>query len=351
MILTFLGARPQFVKAAVVSKSLKNEGLEEIIVHSGQHYDERMSKIFWDELQLPLPLYNLKIGSESHTVQTARMMMAFEEIVIAHKKSIKAVLLLGDTNTTLAGSLVASKMNVPVIHIEAGLRSFNRTMPEEINRIVTDHLSQLLFCTSELAVEQLLSEGIKENVYDVGDVMYDAFLKFSSLAAKNADISNLVDDKPHLTLLTLHRPVNTDNLLVLQTILNQLGQLPTQLVWPVHPRNRSSFANLYIPENIKVVEPLSYFEMLLLLEKCNRVITDSGGLQKEAYWAKKPCITLRDETEWSETLQGGWNLLSSVNDNKLLFDFNKVPYTNWAPLYGDGKASEKIAQIIKRKFS
>ena len=350
MIITLIGARPQFVKAAVVSHALLNEGIEEIIIHSGQHYDERMSNVFWDDLKIPKPLYNMQIGSGSHAVQTAQMMIALEEIILKQKKNIDGLLLYGDTNTTVAGSLTAAKMNIPVIHIEAGLRSFNREMPEEINRVVTDHLSALLFCPSESAVEQLKKEGITSNVYNVGDVMYDSFITFSELAPRNADISHIINGLSSITLLTLHRPVNTDNAEVLQQIIMQLGSLPTHLIWPVHPRNRVHMEKLRIPGNIKMIEPLSYFEMLLLLEKCEKVITDSGGLQKEAYWAKKPCITIRGETEWIETLEGDWNQLYSVVSNSLGDKFRKGPTSPWMPLYGNGNASERIAQIIKDKF-
>ena len=351
MIITLIGARPQFVKAAVVSRALLKEGIEEIIVHSGQHYDERMSKVFWDDLKIPSPSFNMQIGSGSHALQTAQMMIALEEIIKNLPQKPKALLLYGDTNTTVAGSLVASKIELPVIHIEAGLRSFNRSMPEEVNRVVTDHLSQLLFCPSESAVQLLRKEGVTENVYNVGDVMYDAFLTFSALAVKNASIAHLLNGQPHTTLLTLHRPVNTDNLDSLQKIMAQLAQLPTQLIWPVHPRNRVHLEKLQIPANLKLVEPLSYLEMLLLLEKCNKVITDSGGLQKEAYWAKKACLTLREETEWIETLSGNWNQLSSVRDDSLVKNFRNEPSVQWKPLYGNGNASEQIAELIKEKFS
>lgn len=346
MILTLIGARPQFVKAAVVSKAFIEKNIPETIVHSGQHYDERMSQIFWEELGIPKPLYNLNIGSGSHAVQTAGMMTGLEQIINEMKEKPKAVLLYGDTNTTVAGSLVASKLHIPVIHIEAGLRSFNRTMPEEINRVVTDHLSDILFCPSEESVRQLATEGINKNVYNVGDVMYDSFLTFSALAKKINPVITEVDTTASFTLLTLHRPSNTDSREQLSKILTSLGELPVPIIWPVHPRNRGHIREITLPANITITEPFSYLQMLLVLEKCSTVITDSGGLQKEAYWAKKPCITLRDETEWTETLEGGWNRLSNPGDGNLLKAYTNSPQQPWKPLYGEGRAAQKIAEIV-----
>ncbi len=351
MIITLIGARPQFVKAAVVSKALLDAGVEEIIVHSGQHYDEKMSQVFWDELKIPKPAFNMNAGSGSHAVQTAQMMVALEEIIAKLPKKPSGLLLYGDTNTTVAGSIVASKLGIPIIHIEAGLRSFNRSMPEEINRIVTDHLSDMLFCPSAASVDQLGKEGISHNVFDVGDVMCDSFLTFSSMAEGKASIDHLLKGHGHTTLITLHRPVNTDNIENLQKIIHQLAQLPTQLIWPVHPRNKVHLEQLVLPDNLTLTDPLSYFEMLLLLKKCNKVITDSGGLQKEAYWAKKPCLTLRDETEWIETLEGGWNQLTITDGEAIVSNFNNAPSTEWKPLYGSGDASQKIAKLIKEKYS
>lgn len=350
MIITLIGARPQFVKAAVVSKAFIEKGISEIIVHSGQHYDERMSRIFWEELGIPQPRYNLNIGSGSHAVQTAGMMTGFEHILNGLTDLPRAILLYGDTNTTVAGSLVASKLHIPVIHIEAGLRSFNRTMPEEINRVVTDHLSDLLFCPSEVAVKQLATEGIVSNVYSVGDVMYDSFLTFSALAKRINPVISGIDIESAYTLLTLHRPSNTDSKEQLSKILTSLGKLPTRVIWPVHPRNRDHIRELTLPSNITITDPFSYFQMLLVLEKCHSVITDSGGLQKEAYWAKKPCITLREETEWTETLKGGWNQLAPPGDNTLLNAYKTRPGLPWKPLYGDGKASDKIAGIVAGRY-
>jgi UDP-GlcNAc3NAcA epimerase len=347
MIVTIIGARPQFVKAAVVSKALKDEGLDEFIIHSGQHYDDKMSQIFWDELNIPQPRINLNIGSGSHAVQTADIMISLEKVLLQFAGKVKCLIVYGDTNTTLAGALTASKIGIPIVHIEAGLRSFNREMPEEINRVVTDHLSDVLFCPSQKAIENLKCEGIVNNIFNVGDVMYDCFVEFST-RAKETPVLGLVDTKQNTTLFTLHRPVNTDSASNIQSILNQIGKLPTQVIWPIHPRNKQLLGDLDLPRNVILVPPLSYLEILDVLNKCEKVITDSGGLQKEAYWAKKPCLTVRSETEWVETLKGGWNILTTKDT--LAEDFMKTPSTTWAPLYGDGSASKSIAKVVKLKF-
>jgi UDP-GlcNAc3NAcA epimerase len=336
------------VKAAVVSHALKAVNIPEVIVHSGQHYDEKMSRIFWDELGIPEPLHNLNIGSGSHTFQTAQIMLGLENIFKEYGGNIKALMVYGDTNTTLAGALVAAKMDIPIVHVESGLRSFNREMPEEINRVVTDHLSSILFCPSDHSVQRLMEEGIRENVFNVGDVMYDCFEKFSKIAGVKADLGRYLDNGETASLITLHRPVNTDSYTTVQLILDELKKLPGNFLWPVHPRNRNNLAKLDIPSNVKLTEPLSYFEMLQMLMRCEKVITDSGGLQKEAYWAKKQCLTLREETEWVETLEGGWNTLTSVGE--LLYNFNKIPTSKWKPLYGDGKAAEKIAGMLRSMY-
>jgi UDP-GlcNAc3NAcA epimerase len=218
-------------------------------------------------------------------------------------------------------------------------------MPEEVNRVVTDHLSDILFCPSDSSVQRLLEEGIRENVFNVGDVMYDCFERFSKIAWDKADIGIYFEDGVSTSLITLHRPVNTDNYATVQLILDELKKLPGNFVWPVHPRNRHNLAKLDIPKNVKQTEPLSYFEMLKMLLCCEKVITDSGGLQKEAYWAKKQCLTMRGETEWLETLEGDWNILTSVE--RIASDFEKKPKSVWKPLYGDGKAADKIARVLK----
>lgn len=353
MIVSIIGARPQFVKAAVVSAALKSAGIEERIVHTGQHYDEKMSNVFWDELGLPPCYLNLGAGSGTHGAQTALMIEKLEQFLLNTDKEVKAVVLYGDTNSTLAGSIVASKLQIPIVHIEAGLRSFNRSMPEEINRIVTDHLSSLLFCSSQDAVDQLSKEGITKNVFNTGDVMYDALKVFSDKAEKEIylnDILPFADQNFHL--MTLHRPSNTDNPGNLMNILKGVEYSGVKTLWPLHPRLKEKISSVTMPSNIFIIEPLSYFQMMVALKKCSVVLTDSGGLQKEAYWLQKPCITLREETEWTETLNNGWNQLTGPDTEKIIAAFQNMPAkATWQSLYGQGNSSQQIVSIIKEKLA
>lgn len=348
MVVTIIGARPQFIKAAVVSKAFKEVGIEEHIIHTGQHYDRNMSDIFWEELNIPKPTLNLNIGSGQHGKQTAEMIKGIEEFVLLHRDKVKAILLYGDTNSTLAGAIVASKLpNVKCIHIEAGLRSFNKNMPEEVNRIMTDHVSDLLFCSSKIGVRQLKKEGITAPIYNVGDVMYDALKIFSERSNKElSDINIYTNRITTFSLLTLHRPSNTNDLNVLQGIITTLSKLNEDFIWLVHPRVKGKLSSLNIPRNIHIRPPASYFQILGLLDKCNRVYTDSGGLQKEAYWKRKQCITLRFETEWIETLAGNWNILVGNDPERLVEASKQTPISEWSPLYGEGKASTEIANVI-----
>ncbi|MBS1949738.1 MAG: UDP-2,3-diacetamido-2,3-dideoxy-D-glucuronic acid 2-epimerase [Cytophagales bacterium] len=350
MIVTIIGARPQFIKAAIVSKALSQQNIEEMIIHTGQHYDARMSDIFFNELGLKYT-QNLNIGSGSHAAQTAEMMIKIEEILQQKLSETEAVLLYGDTNSTLAGAIVASKLGIKIIHVEAGLRSFNKNMPEEINRIMTDHVSDFLFCSSDHSVIQLKKEGIDKNVYEVGDVMYDAMLYFGSIA--NEMIPDSFLNTPFF-LATIHRPQNIDNKEILGNILSAFAQSPVPLVWPLHPRAKKAITNfgLPIPENVTIREPFSYFEMLKALRLCDKVITDSGGLQKESYWMRKPCITLRNETEWVETLHHQWNVTVGTEINKIVEAMKiEVPQNSWTQLYGDGTSAKKIATIISEVTS
>jgi UDP-GlcNAc3NAcA epimerase len=353
MILTIIGARPQFVKAAVLSKALQEVGIPEKIVHTGQHYDYKMSEIFFEELNIPKVAFNLNVGSSSHGVQTGEMMIAIEKIVLDNYNQLKAILVYGDTNSTAAGALVAAKLHIPVIHVEAGLRSFDKTMPEEINRIVTDHISTILFCSSTEGVNQLAKEGIANNVYNVGDIMYDAVKAFSarSKAPQDATLQELILTG-NFVLVTLHRPSNTDDTTKMQLILDAMAaQQDQHFIWPVHPRNKATLSALYIPANLLLIEPFSYFEMLHALQHCQVVITDSGGLQKEAYWMQKPCITLRNTTEWIETLHHNWNQLCNLDTTTIADCLNRIPTMDtWVPLYGNGNTSTEIAAIIKKQF-
>ena len=347
-IITLIGARPQFVKAAVVSKTFIDAGIEELIIHSGQHYDEKMSEVFWKELKIPKPFKNLNIGSANHGEQTGNIMIQLEKL-IANESNIDAILVYGDTNTTLAGALVGSKLHIPIIHIESGLRSYNRTMPEEVNRVLTDAISTILFCPSQIAIDNLAKEGITKNVFNVGDVMWDAIKSFTPIAEKTVNLNNIIKHQ-NFILLTLHRPSNTDNIENLNNIVSQLSKTKSDIYWPVHPRNIKHLSSLNLPTNLHLIEPLSYFEMLIALGNCEQVITDSGGLQKEAYWNKKPCITIRPQTEWIETLENGWNILASSSNNDIVNAIENRQLGNWKPLYGKGNSAKEICKIISHNF-
>ena len=342
-ILTVVGARPQFIKASVVSKALRKEH-EEILVHTGQHYDDDMSKVFFDVMAIPQPDYNLEVGSGPHGWQKARMLEGIEKILIERKPDM--VLVYGDTNSTLAGALAAVKLHVPVAHVEAGLRSFNMSMPEEVNRRLTDHISKLLFCPTGTAVKNLKNEGISEGVHLVGDVMYDSALEYSKFETDILEKNGL--EKGKFLLLTVHRPVNTDNRNNLESILAAMKG--HNVIFPAHPRTVNLLAKhgIIVPDNIKIIKPVNYIDSLALLKNARKVLTDSGGMQKEAYFFGTPCITLREETEWMETVEAGWNVLTGADPDKIreaLDTFN--PQSERPQLYGDGQASRKIVLVIE----
>ena len=351
-ILTIVGARPQFVKAAVVSKALADAGIQEQIIHTGQHYDHEMSTVFWEELNLPVPEINLEVGSGPHGQQTGIMLQKIEDYILNLKTKPDALIVYGDTNSTLAGALVAAKLHIPVVHVEAGLRSFNREMPEEINRIMTDHVSRVLFCSSDESVQQLKKEGVTDNVYSIGDVMQDAIVSFSDIASKKFSLGDIIPfAENEFYLATIHRPANTDSEENLRSILQALSSLDKPVVWPVHPRNKKKLYGLGETKNLHLLEPVSYFKMLILLKNSAKVITDSGGLQKEAYWLKKQCITIREETEWIETLHGDWNQITGASFKKITTAVNSEPTSEWKPLYGNGNAAKEIASELNRIFS
>lgn len=350
MIVSVIGARPQFVKAAVLSNEFRKHGIKEEIIHTGQHYDYKMSEVFFEELGLPGLSINLNLGSGSHGKQTADMLTGIERVLLERVGKISHVLLYGDTNSTLAGALAASKLNIPVIHVEAGLRSFNKTMPEEVNRILTDHVSDLLFCSSDEGQKHLSDEGITEGVFVVGDIMLDAFTIYGDLAQKKIRIDQILPANiiENYILLTIHRPSNTDNFESLASILQALGRIPADIVWPLHPRIKARVSDFAIPSNVYLSEPFSYFEMMVVLSGARKVITDSGGLQKEAYWAKKPCITVRMETEWVETLHNNWNMLTGPDTENIVNAVDTyVDPASWVELYGSGNTASKISSIIK----
>ncbi|MEX2007800.1 MAG: UDP-N-acetylglucosamine 2-epimerase (non-hydrolyzing), partial [Candidatus Levyibacteriota bacterium] len=321
-IVSIIGARPQFVKAAPVSRKLR-EKFTEILVHTGQHYDTNMSDVFFKELGIPEPDYNLGVGSGPHGEQTGKMLIEIEKVLVKEKPNL--VLVYGDTNSTIAGSLAAAKLHIKVAHVEAGLRSFNREMPEELNRVVTDHLSDLLFCPTGSAVENLKKEGIVEGVFNTGDVMYDAVLSNSKIltSGRREEVLKTYQLKPKTYLYaTVHRPVNTDNPQNLKNIFEALAESGETVVLPIHPRTRKAISDQQLSvvnyPAIKLIDPVGYRENLILMENAKKVLTDSGGIQKEAYFLKVPCITMRDETEWVETVEDGWNILTGADKNKIL---------------------------------
>jgi len=390
-IVTIVGARPQFIKAGVVSRAIqgfnrrvKKKQIREVLVHTGQHYDYLMDKVFFEELELPKPDYHLGVGSGSHGRQTGIMLERIEAVLKKEKPMV--VMVYGDTNSTLAGALAAAKLNIPIAHVEAGLRSYNRVMPEEINRVLTDHLSTFLFCPTSRAVENLAKEGIRPGqgkiVKNVGDVMYDSILYYSKIAEKKStilkDLGLLTQfslrhaprgvhgsPEPYMVqgelrtlnyyLATLHRAENTDDPKVLKSILKALNEIgrDTFVVLPLHPRTKKMMKVHHLIskfKNIKFIEPVSYLDMLRLEKNAKAILTDSGGVQKEAYWLKVPCFTLRDETEWVETVKSGWNELVGTGTKGIVERVSHLRMKKSSGkkmgIFGDGKASEKIIQII-----
>lgn len=359
-LLTVVGARPQFIKSAPVSLALKAIGIEEIMVHTGQHYDENMSGIFFKELGLPQPSYALSIGSGHHGYQTGQGLMEIEQILLDEKPD--AVLVYGDTNATLSGALAASKLHIPVAHIEAGLRSYNRKMPEEINRVMSDHLATWLFCPTLQAVENLAEEGITHQVFQVGDVMLDAFQLFQQqsqldwpiMKARWSELNGLNVVEAQYILLTTHRAETTDQPEALLALLKTLDEIGLPVLYPAHPRVRPLLESFPEFRNIEVMDPVSYLEMIQLEAHARLIVTDSGGVQKEAAFVEVPCITLRTETEWVETVESGWNCLVGLEIEPLKSALQKMT-SHWSKpqpihhLYGNGLASHQIAQILVGK--
>jgi UDP-GlcNAc3NAcA epimerase len=348
-IVTIIGARPQFVKAAVVSRAFKaRRNIKEVLVHTGQHHDASMSDVFFEEMHIPKPDYHLGVTGLSHGAMTGRMLEKIEEVL--QKEKPDWVLVYGDTNSTLAGALAAAKLHISVAHVEAGLRSFNMKMPEEVNRILTDRVSTLLFCPSDAAVKNLRSEGVTTGVIRTGDVMADALYYYQKLASFEAKLFK-VPPAYQYALATLHRAENTDDPIRLKKIISALEivSADTPVYLPLHPRTKAKFKDLGLNPQINIIDPVGYYDMLQLLKGCSIVLTDSGGLQKEAYLSQKPCVTFRDETEWVELVEMGVNkvvgtetdaIVSAVNDFKK--SITKFPEA----LYGDGKAGEKIVEAM-----
>ncbi|MBD0370352.1 MAG: UDP-N-acetylglucosamine 2-epimerase (non-hydrolyzing) [Pyrinomonadaceae bacterium] len=370
-VLTVVGARPQFIKAAPVSRALRAMGSREVLVHTGQHYDREMSEIFFEEMGIREPDINLEVGSGSHGWQTGQIMVRLEKVLRAEKPDW--VLVYGDTNSTLAGALVAAKLLMRVAHVEAGLRSFNRAMPEEINRIVADHLSSLLLCPSRVAVNNLAAEGITEGVHQVGDVMYDALLEFREVALRRSTILQKIEVEPkEYLLLTVHRAENTCDPERLKKILAALAESSCPVIFPVHPRTMKALLSAGFIErsnqseegvtgarlvldnlslnHIRLIEPVGYLDMLMLAQHARMILTDSGGLQKEAYWLSVPCVTLREETEWVETVEAGWNILTGTDTERILDALRsfKAPAGEDGArnLYGEPQAAERCVKLL-----
>jgi UDP-GlcNAc3NAcA epimerase len=347
-VASVVGARPEFVQAAPVSRALRSRH-QEILIHTGQHYDYEMSARFFQELGLPAPDHNLEVGSGLHGQQTGQILARMEDVLL--KEEPDWVLVRGDTNSTLAGALAAAKLHIPVGHIEAGLRSFNRWMPEEINRILTDHVSDLLFCPTTAAIDNLAEEGIRQGVHLVGDVMYEAILYNLPIAeAHSGALDRLGLTAGDYLLLTIHRAENTDVRENLLAILNAIDRLEEAVVFPAHPRTRKLLAELsWQPgPHLSLVEPLSYFDALILEKNARLLLTDSGGMQKEAYCLNTPCVTLREQTEWVETVESGWNLLVGADTDRIMAAVRSFrPPAEHPALYGDGKTGQAIVRVLE----
>jgi UDP-N-acetylglucosamine 2-epimerase len=347
-IVSVVGARPQFIKAAALSRVLRRTHTE-ILVHTGQHYDHLMSGVFFEGLELPDPEVNLGVGSAAHGHQTGEMLQAIEDVLIEHRPD--RVLVYGDTNSTLAGALAASKIPVPLVHVEAGLRSFNRRMPEEINRVVADHLSDLLLCPSRTAVDNLAAEGIQRNVHLVGDVMHDVLTWAEDRAARRARgwRAALGVDRGNYVVATVHRSENTDDPINLAAIVEALNALGEAVVFPVHPRTRKAIAanELVVRREVRMIDPRGYVEMVALTKGAKLVLTDSGGLQKEAYWLGVPCVTLRNETEWVETVECGWNVLAGADTARIVETVRRfAPPAERPPLYASGNVAARCVELL-----
>jgi UDP-N-acetylglucosamine 2-epimerase len=360
-IVTVVGARPQFIKAASVSRAVEKHNkdhhslISEVMVHTGQHYDENMSQIFFDELEMKKPDYNLGVGSGTHGKMTGAMLEKLEGVFLQERPD--TVLVYGDTNSTMAGALAAAKLHIPVGHVEAGLRSFNRRMPEEINRVLTDHVSSFLFCPTDTAVENLKKEGITEGVFKVGDVMFDSFLFNKDLAERKSNILSNLGLKPKsFCLATVHREENTTNGRRLTAIFEAFKRLATQncpFVAPLHPRTKNAVHEMggdpVGGPHVQVLEPISYLDMIRLETEAKVILTDSGGVQKEAYFARTPCITLREETEWVELVEHGHNVIAGCTPEGIFDAFRVMlerPIISDKELYGGGHAGERIVNIF-----
>ncbi len=356
-IVTVVGARPQFIKAAVVSRGIRDlyaGTIHEVLVHTGQHYDENMSRVFFDELDIPKPAYNLEVSGGNHGAMTGRMLEAVENVLLTEKPDW--LLVYGDTNSTLAGALAAAKLHIPVAHVEAGLRSFNMRMPEEVNRILTDRVSSMLFCPTDAAVRNLAAEGIEDGVFNVGDVMYDAALFYRDRARLHSPILGSLQLKHQgFALATCHRAENTDDRDCLEAILEALVEVAKQLpvVLPLHPRTRKLIGEFGLSEHLDrllVTDPLPYLDMVALEQAARMILTDSGGVQKEAFFYGVPCITMREQTEWVETVDSGWNQLVGASGESIASAVSEILEGRRTPVdlsaYGSGQAAGQILTLL-----
>ena len=359
-IVTVVGARPQFIKAAALSRAIRNDSarrIEEVLVHTGQHYDDNMSRVFFDELDIPHPSHHLEIAGGSHGAMTGRMLASIENVLLQERPDWLVV--FGDTNSTLAGALAAAKLHIPVAHVEAGVRSFNMRMPEEVNRILADRVSSLLFCPSETAVNNLKSEGVSRGIHCVGDVMYDAALFYRDLARERSGVlQQLGLSRSGFALATCHRAENTDDPRRLRAILSALAELAARMpvVLPLHPRTRKLVSHHdlgHLLAGLSVTDPLPFLDMVALEQAASVVLTDSGGVQKEAFFYGVPCVTMRDETEWTETVELGWNRIAGASTEAIVSAANAMiqnpPGRKTAEPYGTGKAASDILELLVRE--
>ncbi len=346
-VVTVVGARPQFIKAAAFSRELRGQH-QEVLVHTGQHYDPELSDVFFRELELPRPNHHLGVGSGSHGWQTGRMLARLESVLVDERP--QWVVVFGDTNSTLAGALAAAKLGIRLAHVEAGLRSFDRSMPEEVNRIVADHTSDVLFCPTQTAVDHLGREGLAERAHLTGDIMYDSLLQHLPLVESRSGIVDRLGLAPGAyAVVTVHRAANTEDPAALGGVLDGLAHLDGPVVFPMHPRARLAFASadLETPPQVRVIEPVGYLEMLALERLARVVLTDSGGIQKEAYLLGVPCVTLREETEWPETLVDGWNVLAGTDAGRIAEAAVRAQPTGERPqVFGDGRAARRMVGLL-----
>lgn len=352
-ILTIVGARPQFIKAAALSRELESRaGVEEILVHTGQHFDKNMSDVFFDEMNIPKPKYNLEINSLGHGAMTGRMLEGIEKLLLDEKPNM--LLVYGDTNSTIAGALAAKKIHVPVGHVEAGLRSFNMRMPEEVNRILTDRISDHLFCPTDTAIKNLATEGFNDfdcKIHRSGDVMQDAALYYAQFSEEKSDVLSKLGSPKNYVLSTIHRAENTDDPIRLSAIISSLNEInkTQQVICPLHPRTRKILENLPEKAQFTILDPVGYFDMIELLKHASLVMTDSGGLQKEAFFFQNACITMRDQTEWTELVDNGYNMLAGADKAAIMNAYAKMSNLNLdfsKDLYGGGNAAANIADVL-----